>query len=197
MSAGLSPASAIALSAASACNWICDMSGMTPSCVVSAAPTMAIDFGFIGSPPGRTEEGEGDLVVELLEGDLDRHVEFQCLGGLWAFNDVGHHARSLVELDDGDRIGRRETRHRPVVDHIGVEPALAAGSEHADIARGASRAERPRREIDLAAGVAALQAQFTGPRALPEMLRLRRRLRSRASCFGHSRLSIRPFENRL
>jgi hypothetical protein len=38
----LSPASAIALSAASACNWICDMSGMTPSFVVSAAPTMAM-----------------------------------------------------------------------------------------------------------------------------------------------------------
>jgi hypothetical protein len=45
MSAGLSPASAIALSAASAWSWICDMSGMTPSRVVSAAPTMAIDFG--------------------------------------------------------------------------------------------------------------------------------------------------------
>src|SRR5689334_130873 len=79
ISAGLSPASAIALSAALACNWICDMSGMTPSLVVSAAPTMAIDFGFIGSPLGRAEEGEGDLVVELLEGDLDRHVELQRL----------------------------------------------------------------------------------------------------------------------
>src|SRR6516225_6323341 len=127
MSAGLRPASAIALSAASACNWICDMSGMTPSWVVSAAPTMAMDFGFIGSPPlarcqrgqharrclaqicldrrivrrqQRAEEREGDLVIELLEGNLDRHVELQCLGGLWAFDDVGHHARPLVELDD-------------------------------------------------------------------------------------------------
>src|SRR5689334_24871356 len=117
ISAGLSPASAIALSAALACNWICDMSGMTPSLVVSAAPTMAIDFGFIGSPPGRTEEGEGDFVVELLEGDLDRHVELQCLGGLQATHNVGHHARPLVELDDGDRIGRCEARHRAVVDY--------------------------------------------------------------------------------
>src|SRR5215469_16495820 len=100
MSAGLSPASAKALSAASACSWICDMSGMTPSLVVSAAPTMAIDFGFIGSPLRRTEEGEGDLVVELLEGDLDRHVELQCLWGLRALGDVGHHARPLLELDD-------------------------------------------------------------------------------------------------
>ena len=75
--AGLKPADidGIALSAASACNWICDMSGMTPSCVVSAAPTMAIDFGFIFSPPRRAEEGEGDLVVEPLEGNFDRHVE--------------------------------------------------------------------------------------------------------------------------
>src|ERR1700751_3771595 len=147
MSAGLSPASAIALSAASACNWICDMSGMTPSRVVSAAPTMAIDFGFIGSTPRRAEEREGDLVVELLEGDLDRHVELQGLRGLRAIDDVGHHARPFVELDDGDRIRRREPRHRAVVDHIRIKPAPAARREHADVARGASGAEWARREV--------------------------------------------------
>jgi hypothetical protein len=97
MSLGLSPASAMALSAASACNWICDMSGMTPSRVVSAAPTMAIDFGFMGSSPSRVEEREGDFVVELLESDLDRHVELQRLGGLRAAGDVG-------ELDNGQWI---------------------------------------------------------------------------------------------
>jgi hypothetical protein len=43
MSEGLSPAWAIALSAAPACNWIRDMSGVTPSLVVSAAATIAID----------------------------------------------------------------------------------------------------------------------------------------------------------
>src|SRR5437660_12707754 len=104
MSAGLRPASAIALSAASACSWICEVSGMTPSRVVSAAPTMAIDFGFIASSPGRAEEGQGDLLVELLEGDFDRHVELQSLGGPRAPGDVGHHARPLLELDDGDRV---------------------------------------------------------------------------------------------
>src|SRR5215469_5121726 len=186
MSAGLRPASAIAFSPASACNWICDMSGMTPRRVVSAAPTMAIDFGFIGSPPGRAEERERDIVVELLEGDLDRHVELQCLGGLWAIDDVGHHTRPFVELDDGDRIGRREARHRAMVDHIRIEPALAARREHADLARGAGGAERPRREIDLAAGVAALQAQLAGLRAVPEMLRLGCRLRPRASSLRHA-----------
>src|SRR5215471_4538525 len=158
MSAGLSPASTIAFSAASACSWICDMSGMTPSRVVSAAPTMAIDLGFMAgqpvtgkgchcerseaisrrrrlhcveiasSPPAprnddygvlrsflrRAEKREGDLVVELLKCDLDRHIELQRLGGLRAPGDVGHHARPFVELDDRDRIGRREARHRAV-----------------------------------------------------------------------------------
>src|SRR5438270_13241752 len=47
MSFGPSPASCIAFSAASACRPICDSSGMRPSSVVSAAPTMAIDFGFM------------------------------------------------------------------------------------------------------------------------------------------------------
>ena len=47
MSFGPRPASFIALSAASACSPICDRFGMRPSSVVSAAPTMAIDFGFI------------------------------------------------------------------------------------------------------------------------------------------------------
>jgi hypothetical protein len=50
------------------------MSGTTPSFVISAAPTMAIDFGFIAFSSGRTEQG-GDLVVERLGGGLDRHVE--------------------------------------------------------------------------------------------------------------------------
>ena len=97
--------------------------------MVSAAPTMAIDFGFIAVYlSGRAEQREGDLVVHLLEGDFERHVELQRLGGLRAIDDVGHHARPLVELDDGDRIGRGEARHRAVVDHIAVEPALAAGA---------------------------------------------------------------------
>src|SRR5215469_1259799 len=197
ISAGLRPASAIALSAASACNWICDMSGMTPSLVVSAAPTMAIELGFMRLPPCRAEEREGDLVVELLEGDLDRHVEHQGLRGLRAIDDVGHQARPLLELDDGDRIGRREARHRAVVDHIGIKPALAARGEDADLARGAGGAERARWEIHLAAGVAALQPQFAGARAVPEMLRLRRRLRPRASSVGHALLSIGAFDCEL
>src|SRR5215204_5787154 len=100
MSFGPMPASCIALSAASACRPICDRLGMRPSSVVSAAPTMAIDFGFIGvsSTFGRAEQGQGDLVVDLLERDLERHVELERLGGLRAFDDVAHQARPLVEF---------------------------------------------------------------------------------------------------
>src|SRR5216683_6533300 len=100
MSPGLRPQSFIALSAASAWRPICDTLGMRPISVVSAAPTMAIDFGFIASAFRRAEEGEGDLVVDFLEGDFERHVELERLRGLRALDDVAHHARALVELDD-------------------------------------------------------------------------------------------------
>src|SRR5207248_7775613 len=99
MSCGVKPASFIAFSAASACRPICDRLGMRPSSVVSAAPTMAIDFGFIALAFRRPEQGQGDLVVYFLEGDLERHVEHESLRGLWAIDDVAHHPRSLVELD--------------------------------------------------------------------------------------------------
>src|SRR5579862_472457 len=102
MSESLSPQSLSALSAASAWSPICERPGMRPISVVSAAPTMAIDFGFIGSPLRRAEERQRDLVVELFEGDFERHVELQRLRRLRALDDVAHHARPLVEFDDGD-----------------------------------------------------------------------------------------------
>src|SRR5205085_10333726 len=99
MSLGPIPASFIAFSAAAAWSPICDRFGMRPSSVVSAAPTMAIDFGFIGasSTLRRTEQRQCDRVVHLLEGDLERHVEDESLGCLRAIDDVGHHARALIE----------------------------------------------------------------------------------------------------
>src|SRR5439155_18726513 len=93
MSAGFRPASCIAFSAASACRPICDNPGMRPSSVVSAAPTMAIDFGFMGSTFRRAEQWQGDLVVDLLEGDFERHVEDESFGRLRAIDDVAHQAR--------------------------------------------------------------------------------------------------------
>src|ERR1700726_379692 len=93
-----SPASCIALSAASACSPICDRFGMRPSSVVSAAPTMAIDLRFIAlsfcqSALDGAEQGEGDLVVDFLERDFERHVEDERLGRLGALDDVAHQAR--------------------------------------------------------------------------------------------------------
>src|SRR3982074_3829475 len=45
--------------------------------------------------------------------------------------------------------------------------------------------ELGRREIDIGAGIAALQAQFACLRAVPEMLGFRCRFRSRARWLGH------------
>src|SRR5215207_10492008 len=99
MSDSFSPASAMALSAASACNWICDTFGMTPSSVVSAAPTTATAFLRICLTLRRTEQGKGDLVVELFERDLELHVEFERLRRLRTIDDVAHHARAFIQLD--------------------------------------------------------------------------------------------------
>src|SRR6185312_9636327 len=59
------------------------------------------------------------------------------------------------------------------------------GGEHAYLARGAFRAERARWKICVATFVAALQAEFAGLRAVPEVLGLRRRLRQGAAWLGH------------
>src|SRR5215217_4971340 len=169
------PASAMALSAASACNWICDMFGMTPSSVVSAAPTTATAFLRMVLALRRTEQGKGDLVVEFLERDFELHVELERFRRLRAVDDVAHHARAFVEFDNRDRVGRGEAgRRRAVVDDVAVERALAARLEHADLARGTGGAERARREIHIGAGIATLQAEFAGLRPIPKMLRFRR-----------------------
>src|SRR5271156_3993919 len=102
MSPGFSPASSMALSAASACNWICDRPGMTPSSVVSAAPTTAMDFCFISRSPNaradRLEQRQGNGIGLLLKSDLKRHVELQGFRRLRAADNVGHHARALGQL---------------------------------------------------------------------------------------------------
>src|SRR5215469_12192844 len=186
MSESFNPASAIAFNAASACSWICDMLGMTPSSVVSAAPTTATWFLRMALPLCRTEQREGDLVVELFEFDLDVHVQHERLRRLWAVDDVGHHPRALVELDDGNRVGRREARRgRAMVDDVAVELTPAARLEDGDLARSAGRTERPRREIHMRACVAALQAQLAGLRAIPEMLGFGCRFGFRAGSLGH------------
>src|SRR3954464_12441414 len=107
----------------------------------------------------RTKQGKGDLVVELFERDFELHVEFERFRRLRAVDDVAHDARAFVELDHGDGVGRREAGGGgAMVDDVAVELTLAARLEHADLARGAGRAEWARREIDVRTGVAALQA---------------------------------------
>src|ERR1700709_455166 len=145
------PASAIALSAASACSWICETLRMTPSSVVSAAPTTATWFLRMVLPLRRTEQGKGDLVIEFLERDFELHVEFERLRRLRTIDDIAHHARAFVEFHHRDGIGRRKARHRAVMDDVAVEPGLAAGLEDTDLARGAGRTKRPRRKIDIGA----------------------------------------------
>src|SRR5580700_2283320 len=139
MSDGFSPASFSVFSAASACSWITDMSGMRPISVVSAAPTTATVFGFMALRSRRLEQGQGDL-AEVLELDLDRHVELERLRGLRAADDVGHHLRAFRELHHGDRVRLgSHVRPRSVVDHVAPEHALAAGGEDGNASRTANR----------------------------------------------------------
>src|SRR5438067_3510979 len=98
MSFGRSPQSAMAFSAASACRPICDRSGITPSLVVSAAPTTVTAFLRMILVLRRTEQRQRDRIVLLLEHDLQVHVELQRFRRLLAFDDVGHHARPFGEL---------------------------------------------------------------------------------------------------
>src|SRR6185295_12011634 len=113
------------------------MFGMTPSSVVSAAPTTATAFLRMMLALRRTEQRKGDLVVELLERDFELHIELQRLRRLRTIDDVAHHARTLVEFYHRDRVGRGEAgRRRAVVDDVAVELALAAGLEYRNLARG-------------------------------------------------------------
>src|SRR5881227_418984 len=98
MSDNFNPASAMAFSAASACSWICDTSGMTPSSVVSAAPTTATWFLRMGSALRRTEQGKGDCVVEFFEFDFESHIEFERFRRLRAVDHIAHYARTFIEL---------------------------------------------------------------------------------------------------
>src|SRR5262249_20825821 len=174
-------------------SWICDRPGMTPRLVLSAAPTMATDLGFMATSSLASrglKEGQRDLVRLLLKGNLERHVEHQGVGRLRAANNVGHHARPLGELDHGDGIGGREPRCRAMVDNVAVQLRLAGGLDHGHPARGALGAKRPGRKVSVAAVITALQAQLAGLRAFPKMPGLRRWNRQRSSSFGHEVLLI-------
>jgi hypothetical protein len=84
-------------------------------------------------------------------------------------------------------IMRGEARHRAMMNDVAVQLCLAAGLGHRDFSRGADWAERPRREIHLAAFVAALQQQLFCFGAVPEMLGFGGRLRHCAPGCRHLR----------
>src|SRR5690606_11758898 len=97
----------------------------------------------------------------FLEDDLQGHVQDEVLRRVLDADDVGHHADALFELDDGDGVGLwAEAGRRAVVDHVGVELALASGLEPLDVLREAVGAEEAGVEVGLAAGVAALDPEL-------------------------------------
>src|SRR5947209_2498354 len=80
------PASSSALRAALAWSCSIDMSGMTPRPSVSAAPIIATmlckstAMALRSSPACRLELRQGDVVGDVVPGDLDRHAGGQILG---------------------------------------------------------------------------------------------------------------------
>ena len=127
-SAAVSPASASAFSAASACSWIMDRSGRTPTSSVSLAPMIAmlppcmLVMRSPGSPAGRPA-APARRAARSRPGPGASSGRFSGSGG--DADDVGHHARPLVQLDQGDdlRLVRVGGRHRPVVDDVGDQRA--------------------------------------------------------------------------
>ena len=59
----------------------------------------------VAAPIGRNMR-QRDVVVLLLPRHLDRQVDRQVLGRGLDADDVRHHARTLIELDDGDDVRR-------------------------------------------------------------------------------------------
>ncbi len=128
----------------------------------------------------RRKQRQADIAA-LLEGDLQRHVEHEVLRGVRHADQVGHHPRSLGELDDRDRIRCLilEPRRRPVVDHVRVQRRLPARGEPLHPRRAAGRTDRARVEVRLAAVNAPLDPQLASRAAVPERLRIRCRHRHR------------------
>src|SRR5690606_15708732 len=104
MSFAVRPASFVAFKAASACSIGCDVLGILPISVVSAAPTTATVFCFIVLPFRGTELRKADLLIRFLEGHFEGHVEDERFRRLRAIDDVRHHARAFGEGDDRDRM---------------------------------------------------------------------------------------------
>src|SRR5579883_142910 len=180
------PASRIALRAAWACrpSWV--ISGMRPTVSVSAAPMIATCLRRSGAmlcPLRRLELRQADRLVHVLKDDFDRQAGRQVLRLRLDADDVRHEMRTFVERDDRNDIRDvlLEAGRGQLVDHIGMQRALARDGLPFDVVREAARAEDARIEEERPAVVAILQTQLVRLAAVPERLRfgggLRQRLR--------------------
>ncbi len=112
---------------------------------------------------------------------VQRHVEHERLRRLLDAGDVAHHARTLVELDDSDRIGRLEPGCGSMIDHVGVQRAPTAHRLPFDGIGEARRAEGAGWEVE-----ASRRRTCTAAGAVRRRRILPRRVRSRATA------SVRP-----
>src|SRR6202008_2869873 len=176
------------------------MFGMTPSCVVSAAPTTAALDRFM-SRFRRFKERKSDLVVLLGKSELERHVETESFWRLCAASNVCHHSGAFLELHYGNRVGSLESRDRSLRNDVAVKGCPAARGKCLDLRTGALGTEGTRREIHVGAMDASLESQLSLSRAFPEVGSLRRGhwKRSRRLVFhlsacsgGVSAMSIKP-----
>ena len=186
------PASRSAFRAAWACIMIGVMFGTMPISSVSSAPTMATLFLMLMPRPARRrpEQRQRDLVGHVLPLHLDRHVAADVLGHRLHADEVRHHARAFVELDDRGDVRRREPGHlRPELDRERVQLAAAAAGAPLDVPREAARAELPRVEEELLARRAVRQRQLVPLAGVPERLRLRAGPGQRLRVLGHRHLA--------
>ena len=120
------------------------------------------------------------VVAHLVEHHLHRHADVDLVVG--HADEVGVQARALVELDDGDVVGRvgvegrvlRLMHHDPAVHRAAAAQLHPFGS-----LRQAAGAEERRREADVPAVAAALHAQLALERRLPERRAVLGRTRQR------------------
>src|ERR1700756_15480 len=144
------------------------MFGMTPSCVVSAAPTTAAPDRFM-SHLRRFKERKSDLLVLLGKSDFEQHVETESFWRLCAAGNVCHHSGAFLELHYGNRVGSLESRDRSLRNNVAVKRRPAAGGECLDLRAGTLGTEGSRREIRVGATDTPLESQLPLPRAFPEV----------------------------
>src|SRR5882762_6887020 len=176
----LRPASRTALVTASrwSVSWL--LPGRFPISSLSSTPTTQAEllsaFMSAVAVTGRLEQGQRDLVGQLREHDLHRHVALDRFGVGLDVDQVRHHARPFRQLDHREHVGWLDLPRLVedlVGDFEGVERAPAACLDPADVARRAAWAHGARIEEDVATRLALGQQELLLPETVPEGLGLR------------------------